>query len=111
MRSQRSAKEVDSLTEGCGAAYRSTMSPWQARNLPTGWLARGRGRRSTLNERLIGAVPGCGKRQSGQGREGLRACLLHDRSAVVLDGALADAEIRSDILAGMAGENQIHDLM
>ena len=29
---------------------------------------------------------------------------------MILDGALADAEIRGDILAGVAGENQFHDL-
>ena len=29
---------------------------------------------------------------------------------MVLDRALADAEIRGDILAGMAGEDQFHDL-
>ena len=30
--------------------------------------------------------------------------------AMVLDSALADAEIRGDVLIGMAGEDQFHDL-
>jgi hypothetical protein len=29
---------------------------------------------------------------------------------MVLDSALADAEVRGDILAGLAGEDQVHDL-
>ena len=29
---------------------------------------------------------------------------------MVLDSALADAEIRGDVLIGMAGEDQFHDL-
>ena len=29
---------------------------------------------------------------------------------MVLDSALADAQIRGDVLAGMAGEDQVHDL-
>jgi hypothetical protein len=30
---------------------------------------------------------------------------------VIFDGALADVEIRSDILAGMAREHPVHDVM
>jgi hypothetical protein len=35
---------------------------------------------------------------------------MHDRGAVVLDGALVDAKVRRDILVGVAGEDQLHDL-
>ena len=55
-------------------------------------------------------IPGSAERQPGQLRKTSRACLLHDHGAMVLDGALADAEIRGDILAVMAGEDELHDL-
>ena len=51
-----------------------------------------------------------GERETDEGRDRLGSGLLHDGGAVDLDGALADAEIRGDVLAGMAGEHQIHDL-
>jgi hypothetical protein len=35
---------------------------------------------------------------------------MHDCGAMVLDGASVDAEIRGDILARVAGEDQLHDL-
>jgi hypothetical protein len=59
---------------------------------------------------LIGAFPGGSKRQSGQCRERLRTGSLHDRGTMVFDGALADAEIRSDILTRVALQDHRHDL-
>jgi len=59
---------------------------------------------------LVGTIPGGGKRQTGQRRKRLRAGFLHDCSAMVLHSALADAEFRGDVLIGMAGEDQFHDL-
>jgi len=63
-----------------------------------------------LNERLVGTIPGSGKRQPRQSRKIPRARFLHDRGTMVFDRAPADAEIRGNILAGMAGENQFQDL-
>jgi hypothetical protein len=51
---------------------------------------------------FVGAGPLSGDRQSGQRRDGFRAGLLHDRVAMILDGALTDTEIRGDVLAMMA---------
>ena len=58
---------------------------------------------------LLGATPG-GKRQSGQGGKRRHACPFQDRRAVVLDGALADAEVGSNGLTRMAGQDRLHDL-
>jgi len=51
-----------------------------------------------------------GKAPCGPGRKGLRAGLLHDGGPMVVDRALADAEISGDILARMAGEHEVQDL-
>jgi hypothetical protein len=40
----------------------------------------------------------------------MRAGLLHDGGAIVLDRALANAEVGRNVLAGVAGEHQLHDL-
>ena len=44
-------------------------------------------------------------RRAEQGRKRLRACLPHDGRAMVVDRALADAEIGGDVLAGVTGEH------
>ena len=51
-----------------------------------------------------------GERRTDQGRKGLRAGLAHDRRTMVVDRALADAEVGSDVLARMAGNHQVQDL-
>ena len=51
-----------------------------------------------------------GERQADQRRKRMRAGLVHDGGAMVLDRALADAEVGGNVLAGMAGEHQLHDL-
>ena len=56
------------------------------------------------------SLPSGGDRQSGERGKRLGAGSLHDFGAMVLDGPLADAEIGGNILAGLAGENQVHDL-
>ena len=48
--------------------------------------------------------------QSRQRWQGFRPAFAHDRGPVVFDCALADAKIGSNILAGMTGEDQNHDL-
>ena len=58
------------------------------------------------------SAPASGRRnrQSDQSRKGLRPRLLHDGSAVIVDGALADAEIGGDVLARITRQHEIHDL-
>src|SRR5688500_17681964 len=51
-----------------------------------------------------------GERRADQRRKGYRAGLPHDCRAVVVDRALADAQVCGDVLAGMAGEDKIQDL-
>ena len=63
-----------------------------------------------FRERGVGAIPSDDKGQSGQRRKRRRAGLLHDRSAMALDGALAEAKIRGDFFARLAREDQFHDL-
>ena len=46
-------------------------------------------------------------RQSG---ERSHTCPLHNGSAVIFNGTLADAEVGSDILAGVTRQDQSHDL-
>src|ERR1700730_12355235 len=53
---------------------------------------------------------GRGERRANQGRKGVRAGLAHDGSAMVVDRALADAEIGGDVLARVAGDHQVQDL-
>ena len=53
---------------------------------------------------------GRSERRADQRRKGLRAGLPHDGRAMVVDRALADAEIGGDVLAGMAGEDEVQDL-
>ena len=48
--------------------------------------------------------------EAGEGGEGFGAGSLHDRSAMIFDRALADAEIGGDVLAGMAGQHPLHDV-
>jgi hypothetical protein len=48
------------------------------------------------------------KRQTGQCRQRLRPSSLHDGGAVIFDRALADAKIRGDVLARLAGEHPFH---
>jgi hypothetical protein len=67
--------------------------------------------RLMLAGRLAGAVPSGGDRQSGQSGNRLRAGLMHDRSTVILDGALADAELPGDNFIGSAGQDQFQDLL
>jgi hypothetical protein len=81
---------------GLGAAVAGPAEAWMAK-LP-GFLRYRRLHRSTRRE----------KRQSGQRRERLRPGSLHDAGAVVLHGALADAEIGRNVLAGLAGEHPFH---
>lgn len=50
------------------------------------------------------------KRQPGQSWKRPHPSFFHDRSPVILDSALTDSKIRSDILAGVTGENHLHDL-
>ena len=50
------------------------------------------------------------KRGADQGGNILRAGLAHDGGAVVVDGALADAEVGGDVLAWMSGQDEIEDL-
>src|SRR6185312_2746284 len=52
----------------------------------------------------------CSERQSDQRRERLRAGLVHDGRAMVLNRALADAEIDGDVLAGLTGKHKVQDL-
>src|ERR1019366_10225736 len=52
-----------------------------------------------------------GDRQSRKRRKRLRSGPFHDRRPVILDSTLTDAKIGGDVLAGMPGEDQIHDLM
>ena len=59
---------------------------------------------------FVSAAQGGGDGQAGQRRQRFRAGSCHDRGAMVLDRALADAEIRGDVLAGMPGEHHVHDL-
>src|SRR2546421_11427629 len=51
-----------------------------------------------------------GERQADQRRKRVGPGLLHDGRAMVLDRALADAEIGGNVLARMTGEHQLHDL-
>jgi hypothetical protein len=73
--------------------------------------------RSRLGNYLLANRIGVGRdlggreRQSGQRPNRLRPCFLHDRGAMVLNGALAKMEIRGDILAGVPGKHQRHDLV
>ena len=62
-----------------------------------GALRRGRSRRH--------------KAEPSQCGERLRTCFLHDRGAMVLDGAAADSKVRGDVLARVALQDQIHDLV
>ena len=57
---------------------------------------------------IASAPPDREKRQPGQRRERFRPGSLHDAGAVVLHGALADAEIGRNVLAGLAGEHPFH---
>jgi hypothetical protein len=82
----------------------------QARKLPAGYSPRGRDWRSSLNEPLVGIIPGSGKRQASQRRKRRRACFLHDQGAMVLDSALANAKIRGDSLTVVTSEDEFHDL-
>jgi hypothetical protein len=66
--------------------------------------------RSRSAERLRRSARVGGERQADQRRKRVRAGLLHDGGTMVLDRALADAEIGGNVLAGMAGEHQLHDL-
>ena len=61
-------------------------------------------------ERLRRGARVGGERQADQRRKRVRAGLLHDGGAMIFDRALADAEVGGDVLAGMAGEHQLHDL-
>ena len=65
----------------------------------------------SLAARFVAAVPGSGDRQPGQCGNRFRAGLMHDRSAVVLDGTLADAEFPGDNFIGAAGQDQFQDLV
>ena len=58
-----------------------------------------------------GNCPIGGERQPGQFGKRPRARPFHDLGAMIFDGPLADVEIRSDVLAGMAGEDPLHDVM
>src|SRR3954454_3012107 len=66
--------------------------------------------RSRSAERLRRGAWIGGERQSDQRRKRVRASLLHDGGTMVLDRALADTEVGGNVLAGMAGEHQLHDL-
>jgi len=57
-----------------------------------------------------GHCPVSGDCQTDQFRKRLGTSPLHDRSAVIFDSALADAQISSNVLARLTGENQFHDL-
>ena len=48
--------------------------------------------------------------RADQRRKGLRAGLPHDGRTMVVDGALADAEIGGDVLAWVTSEDEIQDL-
>ena len=66
------------------------------------WVATGR-RRSC--GRLYQGVPYCSEAMSSQAaqvRGEIDAGLAHDHGAVIFNGALADPEVGSDVLAGMA---------
>ena len=54
--------------------------------------------------------PGSRQRQLDQFRHRLHAGVPHDRTAMVLDSALADAKIGNCVLAGLTGEDAVHDL-
>src|SRR5665213_2628632 len=70
----------------------------------------GSGRGPLLRRRCVSIIPDGGKCQSRQRRKRLGAGLLHDRGTMVLDGTLADAKIRGDVLAGVPGQDPLHDL-
>src|SRR6187402_2929792 len=53
---------------------------------------------------------GRGDGRADQCRKGLRAGLPHDGGTMVIDRALADAEVGGDVLAWMAGEHEVEDL-
>ena len=48
--------------------------------------------------------------QTDQRGNGTRTGLLHDRGPMILDGALADTQIRGYVFAGMTGKNEIENL-
>jgi hypothetical protein len=48
-----------------------------------------------------------GEGHADQGRKGLRACLPHDMRTMVIDGALADAEVSSNVLACIARKDKV----
>src|SRR4029077_6342030 len=52
----------------------------------------------------------CCECRSNKRRQRPREGLSHDRCAMVVDGPLANAEIGSDVLTWMSGENVIEDL-
>jgi hypothetical protein len=57
--------------------------------------------------------PGCSsrsERRAHKGRKGLRASLPHDGRSMIVDRALADAEIGGDVLARVTGEHELQDL-
>ena len=63
------------------------------------------------NELLIDGTCGLGgKCQAGQGWKRFCLHLFHDRRPMVLHGALAEMEVGGDVLVGMAGKDQLHDL-
>ena len=87
------------------------MPSGQTRESIPGCWPRLHNSRLMLAGRLAGAVPSGGDRQSGQSGNRLRAGLMHDRSTVILDGALADAELPGDNFIGSAGQDQFQDLL
>lgn len=80
----------------------SEMRALQARGCPR----CGERRRATRRDRRR-----ChGSKPSQRGKR-LRTRFLHDRSAVVLDRAPADSKVCGDVLAGVAVQNQIQNLV
>src|SRR6185437_14628756 len=94
-------------TRGFDKGYGATTSPQQVRKLRTRRPPRDR---QSTGLRQVRRFLGSGKRQPRQRRKRSGAGFLHDGCAVGLDRALADAEIGGGVLAGVAGEDQVHDL-
>jgi len=65
---------------------------------------------SNLGYGLARARLGRRKRQTCESRERLRACPVHDRRTMVLNGALADVKICGDVFVGVTREHEVHDL-
>ena len=64
--------------------------------------------RRRCNRRLV--EPAGGEGNSDQRGQGFRFGFPHDCGAMIVHGALADPQIRRDVLAWVAGQNELKDL-